>query len=164
MNHREYRQSFAQKKPKETVFCLLLLAVSLLLYALASFFSSFSLVGKILAVVFLILFIQITNQFLLTDLSYFFQNGNLFLITKQGKKEKRVGSLELDSDCRFFEEKEWKQAKKEYRIQSRFSYCGRLFHENNCYLLCSSPEGQILLRFQPDETMADLIRSCLEEK
>ena len=112
----------------------------------------------------LFLFIQITSKFLLIRYTYSLEEDTLYLFSRQAKKVKDLGSVPLKADTLFFDEAEWKTKKKNYPPKLSFSYCQNLAPEKSYYLLIPDEDRWIILHFEPDETLACLIREILEEK
>ena len=118
-------------------------------------------IGQFLAFAFLLGFIFITSKFLLTEYSYALEDGTLSFSSVTGKKIKNLGSLPLNESVLFFNQKEWKETAKQYPLKQTLSFCQNLSPENPHYLLAKTEAGNILIRFEPDETLKTLIREAL---
>lgn len=163
MNQKEYRYTPEKRDSGEKLLCFLLLIAALIAFYLSNTFLSFRLAGQVLAVILLFFFIQITTRYLLTQVDYLLQGNDFYIITRQGKKEKRVGSLEITPDCKFFTQKEWEKEKKNHPAGHRFSYCQNLFSAEKHYLIC--PEGEnrfLVLCFEPDSILSKQIKEYIK--
>lgn len=149
-------------KPKRNdrstkTICFSLLILSVLSFYLSARFPLFKAIGQLLSVLLLLLFVQITTKYLLTDYRYGFEDGSLLLSSRQGKKEKNLGSLPLQNTCMLFDQKAWLEEKAKHKITHRFSYCQNLFPKKPYYLLSPEGEGFVLLVFEPDETLLTIL-------
>ena len=112
----------------------------------------------------LLLFVQITTKYLLTDYRYGFEEGCLVLSSRQGKQEKSLGSIPITSESLLLTRKEWEEKKKDKhkRPAKSFSYCQNLFPENPYYLLTPEGDGFVLLVFEPDKPLLALLKKEIQ--
>jgi len=164
MNGPEYRQEPDKRSPMDGAVAVISLALALIFSLLASGFPSFKALGNLLTAALLIFFIQITTRFLLTEITYLYHRDNLFVLSRQGKKEKRLGSLEINEACFLFEKDLWMKEKPRFSLSHKISYCHHFFSPQPCYLLCPEPSGNrfVLLVFEPDETLKTILRNKIE--
>ena len=146
------------------VLCLFLLLFSVASFFLSEKFFSWKAALQLLSVILLLLFIQITTKFLLTQYRYGYENATLFLSARQGKREKNYGSLPVTSACRLLSGAEWKRERKAFHLSQRVSLCQNLFSANACYLLAPDGEKYVLLIFEPDENLLRLLREEIKPK
>ena len=143
----------------EKVICVSLLVTAILSFYFSNLFSSLRALGQGLSAVLLFFFIFFTIKYLLTDYRYAWENGNLILSSRLGRKEKSLGSIPITKDCRLVKKEQWNKG--EAKPKSRFSYCQNLFPPNAFYLVVSDKESYLLC-FEPDETLLALLRSAIE--
>lgn len=144
-----------------------ILAFSLLLLAFVSFFLSSYLkelkaLGQLMAAIFLVIFIQITTRYLLTDYRYALEDGQLLLSSRQGKREKNLGGIPVNEKSILLDRDAWRRDKKKYRLSARFSYCQNLFPQKAVYLLTQEEKGYVLLIFEPDEALLSLLHEQIK--
>ncbi|MBR7165036.1 MAG: hypothetical protein IKD18_02045 [Clostridia bacterium] len=144
------------RKAKVLCFVLFILAVSS--FVAASYLPAAKGVGQLFAALLLLLFIQITTKFLLTEYCYHWENDTLYISAKQGGRIKNQGGVPVHSRCILLTAGEWKKTKKQYRIESRFSYLQNLSSPRTHYLLCPGERGYVCLIFEPDETLFTLLK------
>lgn len=154
-------------RPKKDNKKCKILSVALLFLSAVSFFlsaymSSFRAVGQMISVVFLLLFVQLSSKFLLTDYVYTLEEEKLFVSSKQGKRKKDLGYIPLSQSVKLFTKKEWEKKKENITVSQRFSYCQNLFPADESYLLFSQEEKNVLLVFEPDETLLSLLKERIE--
>ena len=143
----------------EKVICISLLVTAMLSFYFASLFSPLRALGQGLSAVLLFFFIFLTVKYLLTDYRYAWENGNLILSSRLGRKEKNLGSIPITNHCHLVKKEQWD--KTEAKPKSRFSYCQNLFPPNAFYLVVSDKESYLLC-FEPDETLLALLQSAIE--
>ena len=164
MNEPSYRQPIPPRAKEDFILCAALTGIALISFDISGRIASFSGIGKLICVVLLVMAIQFANQYLLSERVMQYENGFLTLVVRQGKKEKRVGSMEIRSDCRILTREEWKAEKKNRSVKNRFDFSYHLLKGEKKVLLF--PEGDLAgtaLFFQPDETMLTLLQKRMEE-
>ncbi len=166
------KQNFYVCRPKKQSFSAIVFCLGSLVFAVVSFYLSailpaFRALGQLLSVVLLLLFVQITTKFILTEYRYQWEDGRLYVMSLLGKKEKGLGSLFVTSDCYLIPKKEWKAARTRGTVppsRQRFSYCQNLFPKDAFVLVC--PEEVMgedcALIFEPDEILLELLKSVIE--
>lgn len=140
------------------LLCLAGIFGSVLTFYLSSLLPLFKAAGQLVSVLLLLGVVWISTRFLLTDYRYRYEDGVLHLSSRQGKREKHLGSLPLPEGLRIFTKAQWQENKKEYKIKNRFSYCQNLFPKHPYYLLCPEEESYLLLILEPDETLLGLLK------
>jgi hypothetical protein len=164
MKEREYVCIPAQKGKRPLILCIALLVFSVFSFYWGTLFPQGRAVGQLLAVLFLLLFIQLTNKYLLTEYRYEWREGTLTLSKRQGKRIRFLGSIELKEGYLFLSKKEWKETKDRYPLKNRFSYCRNMATGDASVLLCPDGEKYLLLLFEPDATLCQILREYLEKK
>ena len=148
-----------QKKDRTTkLLSLALLVGSAIVFYLSTYFSGIKAILQLISVIMLLIFVQITTKFLLTEYRYGLEEENLYLSSRTGKREKNLGYLSITKDTILLDEKAWQEKQKEYKITHRFSYCQNLFAKNKYYLLSPEENGFVLLVFEPDEILVSLLK------
>ena len=152
-----------EKKDGETKWiCLILLVLAVAVFYLSDLFGSLRAAGQLSAVVLLLLFVQITTKFLLTQYEYVLEDDTLYLSSRQGKRLKNLGGIPITKRCILLERtKETKAATP--RTAKRFSYCQNLFPAKSYELVSRDGEGLSLI-FEPDEALVTLLSDLIEEK
>ncbi len=145
------------------ILCIALLFLSAAAFFLSTYMAAFRALGQMATVIFLLLFVQLSSKFLLTEYFYTLEENALYLSTRQGKKKKNPGHVPLSADVKLFTKKEWEEKKETFSVRQRFSYCQNLFSENECYLLFPQEETFVLLVFEPDETLRSLLQEKIKE-
>lgn len=143
---------------KAKVLCFVLFILAVAAFVAANYLPAAKGVGQLFAALLLLLFIQITTKFLLTEYCYKWENGTLSISAKQGSRIKNQGGVPVHSRCILLTEGEWKKTKKQYSIESRFSYLQNLSSPRTHYLLCPGKQGYVCLSFEPDDTLLALLR------
>lgn len=144
------------KKAKIRVF--LLGAAAIALFLLSTALPAYKAILQLVSALLLLLLIQISNRFLLTQYRYGLEDGYLLLSTRQGKKERHLGGIPITAKTLLLDREAYENQKQNYPVSSRFSYCQNLFPENPYYLLAPEEKGYLLLIFEPDETLCTLIQ------
>ncbi len=153
-----------QRKAKQAIllcFCLLVLSVTS--FYLAELFLPARAFGQLIAAIFLLLFIQITNKYLLTEYEYALEDQLLHLSLRQGKKIKHLGSIPLSDRCVLMTKQEFAAQKKKGTVTGRLSYCQNLFAEYHV-LLCPQEKGAACVCLELDETFVRLLKQRIETK
>lgn len=154
-----------EKKDRKTkVLCIALLVLGILCFYLSNRIPYARMIGQFLSFVFLLGFIYISSKFLLTAYTYAYEDALLCFSSTTGKKIKNLGSLPLKEGCLFFSEAEWSQRKKEFPLKQKLSFCQNLSPEDAHYLLAKTEAGNVLIKFEPDPTLKELIKEALSEK
>jgi len=147
-----------QKGKKAKIRVFLLGAAAITLFLLSTALPSYKAILQLAAALLLLLLIQISNRFLLTQYRYGLEDGYLLLSTRQGKKERHLGGIPITAETVLLDREEYEIKKQSYPFSSRFSYCQNLSPEKPYYLLTPEEKGYLLLIFEPDETLCALIR------
>lgn len=152
-----------KKERKTCIFlCLVLLFLSATAFFLSTYMAAFRALGQTVSVIFLLLFVQLSAKFLLTEYVYTFEGDKFYLSTRQGKKKKDLGHVPLSAEVKLFTKKEWEEKKENFSVKHRFSYCQNLFSKNESYLIFSQEETLSLLVFEPDEKLLSLLKERIE--
>ena len=161
-------QNFYVCRPKKQstpaiLFCLCVLICSVVSFYLAVILPALRAFGQFLSVLLILLFVQITTKFLLTEYYYQWENDRLFVTSRVGKKEKNLGSLFVTPECRLIPKKEWKKALANRECspsRQRFSYCQNLFAKGAFVLVCPKEAmgEDCALIFEPDEVLVGLLK------
>ena len=143
------------------LLCLALLVSSVVIFFLATRTAAqFRAIGQMLSVILLLLFVQLSNKFLLTEYLYTLEDNMIFFTTRQGKRCKNLGSVSLTENTRFFTKEEWEKEKENITVKQIFSFCQNLSPKNPSYLLIFENGAYTFLAFEPDETLSALLRKA----
>lgn len=153
-----------RKKGEMQCICIILLILAVAVFYLSDLFGIFRAAGQLSAVILLLLFVQITTKFLLTEYEYVLEGSTLYLSSRQGKKVKNLGGIPITVNSVLRSCKTKKNETLERSVKKRFSYCQNLFPAGSYELLCHDGEGYVSLTFEPDETLVALIQNQIEEK
>ena len=146
------------------ILCILLIVGSAVSFYLPTLFPAIKAIGQLVSVVLLLVFVQITTKFLLTEYRYALEEGNLYLSTRQGKREKNLGFLPLGEQTFLYNKETFQNAKPKHKISHKFSYCQNLFPKNPHYLMSPEEDGSfVLLVFEPDETLLSLLKEIIQK-
>ncbi len=153
-----------EKNQKGTVIlCVALLILAALLFGLSMAFSVIRLWGQILAVALLLVFVQITNKYLLSGQKYTWKDGRLIFSAKTGEKERVLGGISVTTDCYLYTKDKWEKHKRNHRITRKFSYRQNLFGGEEYILLLPERRDFVMVSFEPDEVLAAAIREKIDE-
>lgn len=153
-------------KPKRNSKSCVSLCIGLLILSAVSFYLSeqtalFRAIGQLISVILLLLFIQITTKFLLTEYEYAIEGETVHFSCRQGRKIKQLGSIILSDRCRLMSKKEFAEQKKKLSISYRLSFCQNLFAPEATVLLCPDEKGCVAVCFEPDEVFLNLLKECI---
>jgi len=150
-----------QKKKSLTALCFLCIVLSVVLFYLSGILPALRSTGQFLSALPLILAVQITTKFLLTQQHYHLENNTLFLTATTGKKTRSFGSIPLSKEVRLYTKDRWKDLSDEIFVFQSFSCQQNLFPEN-LYFLCFPEENRFfVLIFEPDETLCSLLKEIV---
>ncbi len=150
----------SSKKTEAMVYFLA--ALAMILFLLSIRFPQIKALLQLFSAAILLIVIQISNRFLLTQYRYGLEDGYLLLSTRQGPREKNLGGIPITSQTVILDRKTWEKEKHNYLTSSRFSYCQNLFPEKPYYLLSPEEKGYVLLIFEPDETLLALLKEKIK--
>ena len=140
------------------ILVLFMTCLAFFLFFLSIRFPQIKAVLQLLTAALILLVIQLSSRFLLTEYRYGFENGSLILSSRQGRREHHLGSVAITAETKLFSKDAWEKEKEKFSVRSRFSYCQNLTPEQPYYLLTPEENGTyILLVFEPDETLVNLI-------
>ena len=152
-----------EKQDKATKFLVFaLMGIAFFLFFLSVRFTEIKALLQLFTAALLLLVIQITNRFLLTQYRYGFEDGYLLLSSRQGRKEKSLGGIPITAETKLLDRKTWEREQKSIPVSSRFSYCQNLSPKDPYYLLSPEEKGYVLLIFEPDETLLSLLNQQIQ--
>lgn len=159
-----------KKQNKSTkILVLFMTCLAFFLFFLSIRFPQIKAILQFLTAALILLVIQLSSRFLLTEYRYGFEDGTLLLSSRQGRREHHLGSVAITAKTKLFPKDAWEKEKGKFSVTSRFSYCQNLTPEQPYYLLTpEEKDGYVLLVFEPDETLLNLLHlqmeSCAAEK
>lgn len=138
--------------------CIALIVLSAVAFFLSTLLGSFRALGQGVSVVCLLFFVQLSAKYLLTDYLYILEEDTLFIVTRQGKREKSQGGIRLVSGTRLFTADGWEREKSAFPLKQRFSYCQNLSSQALYYLAIPEEDRFVLVALEPDETLLALLQ------
>ena len=154
-----------RREDKKTKILVLALAVlAFILFFLSIRFPVIKALLQLFSAVLLLIVVQLTTRFLLTDYRYELEDGCLLLSSRQGRREKNLGGIPITAETKLFEQAAWKANRSNYKIAATFSYCQNLTPPNPVYLLSPEERGFVLLTFEPDETLLRLLEEEIKSQ
>lgn len=140
------------------ILVLFMTCLAFFLFFLSIRFPQIKAVLQLLTAALILLVIQISSRFLLTEYRYGFEDGSLLFSSRQGRREHNLGSVSVTTETKLFSKDAWEKEKEKFTVSSRFSYCQNLTPAQPYYLLTPEENGTyVLLVFEPDERLVSLI-------
>ncbi len=139
-----------------------LAATALILFIFSTRFPALKAALQLFTAAALFFVIQISDRFLLKQYRYGFEDGCLILSTRQGPKEKNLGGIPITPETKILDRATWEKEKHNFLTSSRFSYCQNLFPAKPYYLLAPEEKGYLLLIFEPDQRLLDLLNQQIK--
>ncbi len=146
-----------RKNTKAKVLVFSLFALAILFFIFSIRFPEAKAFLQLFTAALLLLVVQISNRFLLSQYRYALEDGYLILSYRQGPKEKNLGGIPITAETKLLDRATWEREKHNYLASSRFSYCQNLFPDKPYYLLAPEEKGYLLLIFEPNDTLVALL-------
>ena len=138
---------------------------AVLLWMTSSIGFSFSAVVQIAAIALMVVGLQILIRFGLSKFRYVLEDGDdgttdLMIFKSQGSREAKVCHVALTKVEAIFKLTDEPEFQKKYgKTSNRFNYCQNMGKEFQTILLFRDGENLIEVRFEPDKTMLEAIKS-----
>ncbi len=140
------------------ILCVSILFLSAVVFFLSRYMASFRTVGQMIGIAILLLFVQLSSKCFFTSYSYALEGNKLSIFLRQGNRKKNLGYIPLSENVILFTKKEWEEREENPEISQCFSYCQNLFPKNASYLIFPQEGRNVLLIFEPDETLHALLK------
>lgn len=149
---------------KTKILVLFMTVLAFFLFFLSIRFPNLKALLQFFTAALLLVVVQLTTRFLLTDYRYGFENGYLLLSTRQGRREKHLGGIPITAETKIFDRATWSTERCNYVLSASFSYCQNLSPENPFYLISPDEKGYVLLTFEPDETLLRILEEQIKSQ
>lgn len=165
MQNTPIRHSPKRESKRETLICVVLLFLALLSFFLASVLPASRALGQLLAVIFLVFFVQLSSRYLFCSYEYELCGDRFRLDLIQGKRKKPLGTVVLDERAHLFTQEEWKREKGRFRLGHRLSCTANLKSRSIRLLLMPEESGAwLLLSFEPSDEMLVAIEKLIKKQ